>query len=103
VYDSRLFLQCLDAAHWERRVSFTTPDPASLPLPSPKLLSLHFAVCQIFHMSGRADYLPRFLYKSNAECCPNYFVTRTPMNEGSLSRHHRTRRVRQTRGGFLAT
>jgi hypothetical protein len=46
----------------------TTPDP-SLPLPSPELLSLHLALCKIFHLSGRAAYMPN-LSKDNYYCSP---------------------------------
>ena len=35
-------------------VTFTTPDPARLPVPSPKYLAIHAACAEIAHLSGAA-------------------------------------------------
>ncbi|TFK53832.1 hypothetical protein OE88DRAFT_1656202 [Heliocybe sulcata] len=38
-------------------VTFTTPDPEHLPLPSAELLALHAACAKVAHLSGAAEYL----------------------------------------------
>ncbi len=44
-----------------RVVTFTTPDPEALPLPSPAYLAIHAACCRITRMSGAADYVDKAL------------------------------------------
>ncbi|PBK64878.1 hypothetical protein ARMSODRAFT_853075, partial [Armillaria solidipes] len=44
-----------------RVVTFTTPDPEALPLPSPVYLAIHAACCRIARMSGAADYVDKVL------------------------------------------
>ncbi|KAK0438741.1 hypothetical protein EV421DRAFT_1969948 [Armillaria borealis] len=44
-----------------RVVTFTTPDPEVLPLPSPVYLAIHAACCRIARMSGAADYVDKVL------------------------------------------
>jgi len=41
------------------QVTFTTPDPVNLPLPSPRLLALHAACAQVANLSGASEYLDR--------------------------------------------
>jgi len=43
------------AARIPEYVEFTTERP-DLPLPSPRYLEIHAAVCRVAHMSGAADY-----------------------------------------------
>ncbi|KDQ49769.1 hypothetical protein JAAARDRAFT_142978 [Jaapia argillacea MUCL 33604] len=43
------------------KVTFTTPDPVKLPLPSPELLALHAACAQVAHLSGAGEYVDRLL------------------------------------------
>jgi hypothetical protein len=38
-------------------VTFSTPDPVHLPLPSARYLALHAVCAQIAHPSGAADYI----------------------------------------------
>jgi hypothetical protein len=40
-------------------VTFTTPDADKLPLPSPGLLALHAACCQVAHLCGSAEYIDK--------------------------------------------
>jgi len=42
-------------------VTFTTPDPVGLPLPSPDLLALHEACAQVAHLSGAGEYVDRII------------------------------------------
>ncbi|KAK0444267.1 uncharacterized protein EV420DRAFT_1622797 [Desarmillaria tabescens] len=44
-----------------RVVTFTTPNPQTLPLPSPEYLAIHAACCHIAHMSGAAEYVENVL------------------------------------------
>lgn len=39
------------------QVTFTTPDPVNLPLPSPHLLALHATCAQVANLSGAKKYL----------------------------------------------
>ena len=41
-------------------VTFTTSDPALLPLPSPQLLALHAACAQVAHLSGAREYIDKY-------------------------------------------
>ncbi|RDB20369.1 hypothetical protein Hypma_012576 [Hypsizygus marmoreus] len=41
-------------------VTFSTPDPEHLPLPSADLLALHAACAKVAHLSGAAEYLDDF-------------------------------------------
>ncbi|KAH8801243.1 hypothetical protein DL96DRAFT_1635691 [Flagelloscypha sp. PMI_526] len=38
-------------------VTFTTPDPINLPLPSPDLLTLHGVCAKVAHLSGAGEYV----------------------------------------------
>ncbi|THH03489.1 hypothetical protein EW146_g10433 [Bondarzewia mesenterica] len=38
-------------------VTFTTPDPVNLPLPSPKYLHLHATCARVAHLSGGAEHI----------------------------------------------
>ena len=42
-------------------VTFTTPDPVNLPLPSPQYLRLHAAAARVAHMSGAGEYAEKIL------------------------------------------
>jgi len=42
-----------------RKVTFTTPDPATLPVPSPELLALHTACAKVAHLSGAGEYIDK--------------------------------------------
>ncbi|KAF8266448.1 hypothetical protein EI94DRAFT_1830627 [Lactarius quietus] len=44
-----------------RQVTFTTPHPVKLPLPSPELLALHATCAQVAHLSGASEYIDRIL------------------------------------------
>ncbi|KAK0199644.1 hypothetical protein DFS33DRAFT_1363862 [Desarmillaria ectypa] len=44
-----------------RVVTFASPDPEALPLPSPAYLAIHAACCRIAHMSGAAGYAEKVL------------------------------------------
>ncbi len=44
-----------------RTVTFTTPDPEALPLPSPAYLAIHAACCRVARLSGAADYVEEVL------------------------------------------
>ena len=41
-------------------VTFTTPDPVKLPVPSPTYLAIHAACAKVAHMSGAAEYIDKF-------------------------------------------
>ncbi len=41
-------------------ITFTSPDPDLLPVPSPELLELHAVCSKVAHMSGATDYLDEF-------------------------------------------
>ncbi|KDQ49734.1 hypothetical protein JAAARDRAFT_212033 [Jaapia argillacea MUCL 33604] len=41
------------------QITFTTPDPIKLPLPSPSLLALHAACAQVASLSGANEYIDR--------------------------------------------
>ncbi|KAF8274683.1 hypothetical protein EI94DRAFT_1712881 [Lactarius quietus] len=55
VRTSGLFLLTQD------QVTFTTPDPVKLPLPSPDLLALHATCAQIADLSGAGEYVDQIL------------------------------------------
>ncbi|KAK0186566.1 hypothetical protein F5146DRAFT_135716 [Armillaria mellea] len=42
-----------------RTVTFTTPDPEALPLPSPTYLAIHAACCRVAHLSGTVESFRR--------------------------------------------
>ena len=42
-------------------VTFTTPDPEKLPLPSPDYLRLHAAAARVAHLSGAGEYINKIL------------------------------------------
>ncbi len=44
-----------------RTITFTTPDPEALPLPSPAYLAIHAACCRVARLSGAADYVEEVL------------------------------------------
>ncbi|PBK88951.1 hypothetical protein ARMGADRAFT_1065295 [Armillaria gallica] len=44
-----------------RTVTFTTPDPEALPLPSPAYLAIHAVCCRVARLSGAADYVEELL------------------------------------------
>lgn len=41
-------------------VTFTTPNEAKLPLPSPYYLKLHAALCKVGDLSGATDFIEQF-------------------------------------------
>ncbi|KAF8256792.1 hypothetical protein EI94DRAFT_1638264, partial [Lactarius quietus] len=43
------------------QVTFTTPHPVRLPLPSPELLAVHVACAQVAHLSGASKYIDHIL------------------------------------------
>jgi len=46
---------------WNTTVTFTTPDPEKLPLPSPEYLGLHAACCRVANLSGAGEHIDRIL------------------------------------------
>jgi len=46
---------------WKRTVTFTTPDPVKLPVPSPWYLDLHAACCRVAHLSGAGECIDKIL------------------------------------------
>ncbi|KAK0199866.1 hypothetical protein DFS33DRAFT_1365519 [Desarmillaria ectypa] len=42
-----------------RIVTFATPNPQALPLPSPAYLAIHAACCRVAHLSGAAEYVEK--------------------------------------------
>jgi len=46
---------------WKTTVTFTTPDPEKLPLPSPEYLGLHAACCRVANLSGAGEHIDRIL------------------------------------------
>ena len=44
-----------------RPVTFITPDPVKLPLPSPSYLELHAACCRVANLSGASEYIHAIL------------------------------------------
>jgi len=48
-------------ALWKRTVTFTTPDPVKLPVPSPWYLDLHAACCRVAHLSGAGECIDKIL------------------------------------------
>lgn len=52
----------------EDQVTFTTPDPVKLPLPSPRLLALHAACAKVAHLSGAGEYIDRILEETEGIC-----------------------------------
>lgn len=50
-----------DVIRIKDQVTFTTPDPVNLPLPSPHLLALHAACAQVAHLSGAGEYIDLIL------------------------------------------
>ena len=42
-------------------MTFTTPDPVKLPLPSPSYLELHAACCKVANLSGADEYVETIL------------------------------------------
>ncbi|KAH9910957.1 uncharacterized protein B0H18DRAFT_842565, partial [Fomitopsis serialis] len=42
-------------------MTFTTPDPEKLPLPSPDYLRLHAAAARVAHLSGAGEYIDKLL------------------------------------------
>ncbi|TFK31757.1 hypothetical protein BDQ12DRAFT_707890 [Crucibulum laeve] len=41
-------------------VTFSTPDPIKLPVPSPTYLAIHAACAQVAHLSGASEYIDKF-------------------------------------------
>jgi hypothetical protein len=41
--------------HYKPQIEFTTPDPETLPLPSPEYPQVHAACAKVAHLSGAAD------------------------------------------------
>ena len=46
---------------WNRTVTFTSPDPVKLPVPSPWYLDLHAACCRVAHLSGAGQCIDDIL------------------------------------------
>ena len=42
-------------------VTFTTPDPEKLPVPSETYLELHAACCRVANLSGASEYIEKIL------------------------------------------
>jgi hypothetical protein len=42
-------------------VTFTTPDPQNLPLPSPEYLKIHAACARVAHLSGAGEHIDQVL------------------------------------------
>ncbi|KAF5378312.1 hypothetical protein D9615_008803 [Tricholomella constricta] len=49
------------AQHYKTSVTFTTPDPEKLPLPSPEYLSIHAACAKVAHLSGAGQHIDKVL------------------------------------------
>jgi hypothetical protein len=43
-----------------KKVTFTSPDPITLPVPSPELLALHAACAKVAHLSGAGEQIDKF-------------------------------------------
>lgn len=41
-------------------VTFTTPDPVNLPVPSPTYLAIHAACAKVAHLSGAAERIDEY-------------------------------------------
>jgi len=52
--DASILRDCL------HHVTFTTPDPVKLPVPSPTYLSIHAACAKVAHLSGAAECIDKF-------------------------------------------
>lgn len=46
---------------WKTTVTFTTPDPLTLPIPSRDYLELHAACCRVANLSGAGEHIDRIL------------------------------------------
>ena len=46
---------------WKSTVTFTTPDPVKLPVPSRTYLELHAACCRVANLSGAGKYIDTIL------------------------------------------
>ena len=46
---------------WKSTVTFTTPDPVKLPVPSPTYLELHAACCRVANLSEAGEYIETIL------------------------------------------
>ena len=46
---------------WRSIITFTTPDPVKLPVPSPSYLELHAACCRVANLSGAGEYIDKVL------------------------------------------
>ncbi|KAI6012252.1 hypothetical protein EDC04DRAFT_2905058 [Pisolithus marmoratus] len=49
-------------------VTFSTPDPQRLPLPSPTYLAIHAACAKVAHLSGAAEYIEKILRRMEDTC-----------------------------------
>ena len=48
-------------SRWKTTVTFTTPDPVKLPVPSRAYLELHAACCRVAHLSGAGEHIDTIL------------------------------------------
>ena len=46
---------------WKPTVTFTTPDPVKLPVPSQRYLELHAACCRVANLTGAGEYVDKIL------------------------------------------
>lgn len=46
---------------WKSVVTFTTPDPVKLPVPSRAYLELHAACCRVANLSGAGEHIDKIL------------------------------------------
>jgi hypothetical protein len=49
------------APHYKSTVTFRTPDPNKLPLPSPEYLNIHAACARVAHLSGAGEHIDKVL------------------------------------------
>ena len=60
-YTLRSIDPCLILPHYKPQIEFTTPDPETLPLPSPEYLQIHAACAKVAHLSGAAEHMDKIL------------------------------------------
>ena len=46
---------------WAETVTFTTPNPETLPVPNPDYLNIHAACARIAHLSGAGEYIDKIM------------------------------------------
>jgi len=60
-YETRYLTLLRPHSLMPRFVTFSTTDPAHLPVPAPELLALHATCCKVAHLSGANEYINNIL------------------------------------------